>query len=726
MDVGARSATSRWAAFVTGRRTAWGIVVVAIAFMGVAAPALRTLSRHEDNSPTTFLPAGAPSTRVLAFEEAHPTASENQAIVVLADEHGLGPNGRAAALTTRAALVRHPLPGTSPPKTVKFSPNGKVAVLQVPVSVRAGPTTVNRVVTSLNRLVKQAVVTDKARGVHVAVGGAPAAEADVAHAFSGVDGRLLAVTITIVLILLLLTYRSPVLWLLPLVTVLIAAGWAEGVTAVLAAHGFVVNGMTVGILTVVVFGAGTDYALLLIARAREELARWPDHRDAVANALERTGPTVLASGATVTLALLCLLVARLKDVAALGPACAAGVVCALVAQLVVLPALLSVCGRRVFWPRVPTPGDDQAPVRPQHSPTWRRLAEVVVRRPVLVGGSTVVVLAACCCGLLAYRGGVNQSNGFRERVGSVVAQRLLEEGFPPGDSAPAIVLVRPVDRLPTAQLAARHTPGVSAVGPARIVDHAALFPVILDGNPAGSAAEHTLRILRNRLTSAAGPRSLVGGETATNVDLHAAAVHDTIRIVPLILLVVLIILSLLLRSLVAPVILSASVLLTYLAALGISSLAVVHLFGFPGFDGTVPIFGFVFLVALGVDYTVFLASRTREEAGRMGTRAGTVTALAATGPVISAAGLVLAATFAALAVLPLIALTELGFLVAFGVLLDTLVVRPLVVPSVASRLGDRFWWPSHILGPTRLHQSQEPSKTAKRHERHGVAPPDTP
>jgi RND superfamily putative drug exporter len=688
----------RWARLVTGRRGAWAVLVGAVLLLGLTAPAFRTLSKHEDNAETTFLPAGAPSTRVLAFEEAHPSAGENQAVVVLGDPRGLGAAGQAAARALRAALVTHPLPGTEAPGPLRLAPNGRVAVLDVPVSVRASTTTVDRVVADLGRLARHQVATHRARGVQVAIGGAPAAEADVAHAFAGVDGRLLGVTVAIVVVLLLLTYRSPVLWLLPLVSVLVAASWAEGIAATLAAHGFVVNGMTVGILTVVVFGAGTDYALLLVARVREELTRRADHREAVAEALRRTGPTVLASGATVTLALLCLLVARLKDVAALGPACAAGVVCALVAQLLVLPALLAVCGRRVFWPKVPALVADAAARGSGAggsgaSPTWRRLAEAVVRRPALIGGGTAVVLALCCLGLLGYRGGVNQVNGFRQRVGAVVAQGLLDEGFPPGESAPAIVLVRPADHLGAARAAARSTPGVVEVGPATTVDGAALFPVVLAGNPAGRAAERSVALLRQRVAQAAGPRTLVGGETATDLDLHAAAVHDTEHIVPLILLVVLIILGLLLRSVVAPVVLTSSVLLTYLAALGVSSLAVVHLFGFPGFDATVPIFGFVFLVALGVDYTVFLASRTREEAGRLGTSAGVVRALAATGPVISAAGVVLAATFAALGVLPLVALTELGFLVAFGVLLDTLVVRSLVVPAVVSALGERFWWP---------------------------------
>jgi len=678
---------------VTGRRGAWGVLVGAVLLLGLTASAFRSLSEHEDNAETTFLPIGAPATQVLAFEEAHPSVEENQAVVVLGDPRGLGPAGRAAARAIRLALVAHPLPGTGIPGQVRLAPDGRVAVLDVPVSVRVSTATVDRVVADLGRLARQQVAAYRVRGVQVAIGGAPAAEADLAHAFAGVDGRLLGVTLAIVVVLLLLTYRSPVLWLLPLVSVLAAAGWAEGIAAMLAAHGFVVNGMTVGILTVVVFGAGTDYALLLVARAREELARRADHREAVAEALRRTAPTVLASGTTVTLALLCLLVARLKDVAALGPACAAGVVSALVAQLLVLPALLAVCGRRVFWPRVPAPIADSAASDSDGSPTWRRLAKAVVRRPALIGGGTAVALALCCLGLLGYRGGVNQANGFRQRVGAVVAQRLLDEGFPAGDSAPAIVLVRPADRVAAARAAARSTRGVVEVGPATTVDGAALFPVVLAGGPVGRAAEHSVALLRQRLAQAAGPGTLVGGETATDLDLHAAAVHDTEHIVPLILLVVLVILGLLLRSVVAPVVLTVSVLLTYLAALGVSSLAVVHLFGFPGFDATVPIFGFVFLVALGVDYTVFLASRTREEAGRLGTTAGMVRALAATGPVISAAGVVLAATFAALAVLPLIALTELGFLVAFGVLLDTLVVRSLVVPAVVRALGERFWWP---------------------------------
>jgi RND superfamily putative drug exporter len=674
-----------------GRGVAGGVVVLAVALLGVCGPLAGKLSAHEDNAPTTFLPRGAPATRVLAFEEAHPVVGGSPAVVVFARQRGLGPGGRRAVQRFVSAVRGARLRDAGTPSALQVSPNGKAALVEIPLAPRIAPGALDHDVATLAHLAGQAVGTSGLSGLREAVGGPAGSAADVARAFAGVDGRLLGLTVAIVVLLLLLTYRSPLLWLLPLLSVVVAAGWAEGAAYLLATHGFVVNGMTVGILTVVVFGAGTDYALLLVARVREELARHEDHRVAVARALARTGPTVLASGATVILALLCLGLAHLRDVAALGPACAAGVACALVAQLAVLPALLVLCGRRVFWPRIPRPGGAPAAT----SRPWAQLARRVVDRRALAASTVAVILGACCFGLLAYRGGVNQQNGFRGRVGAVVAQELLAEGFPPGASAPATILVRPRSRLAAAEAVVRSTRGVVALGSPRVLPDAAVLTATLAGSPSGGRAASTVAALQQHLDEAVGPETLVGGETATDLDLHAAAVHDTERVLPVILLVVLVVLGILLRAVVAPVVLVASVLFSYAASLGVSALVVTHLFHFPGFDPTVPIFGFVFLVALGVDYTVFLASRAREETGRSGTtRTGMARSLEATGPVITAAGVVVAATFAALAVLPLVALTEVGFLVAFGVLLDTFLVRSVLVPAVGSALGERFWWPT--------------------------------
>ena len=462
----------------------------------------------------------------------------------------------------------------------------------------------------------------------------------------------------------------------------------------LAELGFTVNGMTVGILTVLVFGAGTDYALLLVARYREELHRHEDHHEAMAVALGRAAPAIAVSGFTVVLALLCLLVAQLSDIAALGPACAAGIVCALAAQLLFLPALLAAVGRRALWPFVPRPGQG----RRQETGAFWRLSRALVRHPRRSWVSLALVLGVCCFGLIAYQGGVNQQNGFRGTVGSVEAQAILVANFPAGETAPASMLVTKAAAASAAKVA-RSTPGVSGSSAPTVLGTMRLVDISLAAPPTSAAAARAVVALRERL-AAAGDHALIGGETATNVDLDAAAGHDRGLIIPIVLAVVLVMLALLLRSLVAPAVLVASVLLSYLASLGVSSVVFRGLFGFPGFDASVPIFGFVFLVALGVDYNIFLMARVREEAAK-GAVPGVQRGLAVTGAVITSAGVVLAATFAVLGVLPLIALTEVGFLVAFGVLVDTTLVRSALVPALAMDIGPRLWWPSSLVALSR-------------------------
>jgi RND superfamily putative drug exporter len=689
-------------AAVTGRRSKWAVLVVGIALAGVAGPLAGKLTSLEDNSPSAFLPAGAASTEVLHYQEAHGTAAV-PAIVVYERAGGLRPADKVVIARARAALAAGHLSGAGAPGPVVTSRNGRAALFSVPIASAAGQQAVAADVKAIRaevaRGARPATADGPAGALRVAVGGPAGSAADAVDAFAGIDSRLLMVTVAIVALLLLVIYRSPLLWLLPLVSVGLAAAWSEGVAYGLARAGFVVNGMTVGILTVLVFGAGTDYALLLVARYREELRRHADRHEAMAVALRRAGPAIAVSALTVILALLCLLAARLNDIAALGPACAGGIACALAAQLVVLPAFLLVAGRRVFWPFVPRAGDEV----PEESGLFGRLGRRLARRPRPAWAGVSVLLAVCCIGLLAYRGGVSQQNGFRGRVGSVAAQQILDASFPAGSAAPATVLVRPPSQTGLAQAAAMATPGVRSVSAPVRLGAAETFTVTLAAGPATPAAQHTITTLRARLAAAAGPGTLVGGETATNVDLAAAARHDRLVILPLVLAVVLVMLGLLLRSVTASVLLTATVLLSYLASLGIGSVVFRFLFAFPGFDPSVPIFGFVFLVALGIDYNVFLMTRVREEARHVGTTAGVITGLAVTGTVITSAGVVLAATFAVLAVLPLVALTEVGFLVAFGVLADTILVRSVLVPALAVDAGDRWWWPGTL--PARAGQA---------------------
>lgn len=677
------------------RRVKWVVVLLGIVAAGFLGSLAGKLGPLENNSPDAFLPSGAASTEVLHYQEAHGGRATTPAAVVYERQGGLRQSDLVIITQARTAVGEQHLPGATVPSPLIVSHSKRAATFSVPIAATTSQTTVADDVKAIRgEVTRDAVLATKSTTrdeLRVAIGGPAGSAADAVDAFSGIDGRLLKVTVLVVALLLLLIYRSPILWLLPLVSVGLAAAWSEGLAYGLAKVGFVVNGMTVGILTVLVFGAGTDYALLLVARYREELRREPDPHRAMAVALRRAGPAIVTSGLTVVLALICLLAAQLNDVAALGPALAGGIVCALVAQLVFLPALLLVAGRRAFWPFVPRPGDGAR----EDSGVFGRLGRGIERRPRPAWVGLLLLLGACCIGLVAYQGGVNQQNGFVGKVGSVEAAQILSANFPDRFQAPTTVLVRPPERVPAALAASRATPGVASVSPSTALGDARFFEVELSAAPATADAEDTVVALRSRLGAAVGDHALVGGETATNVDLAAAASHDRNLLLPLILAVVLVMLGALLRSVVAPVLLAASVLLSYVASLGIGAVVFTHLLGFPGVDPTVPIFGFVFLVALGVDYSVFLMTRVREEAVH-GNPRSVAKGLAVTGAVITSAGIVLAATFSVLAVLPLVALTEVGFVVAFGVLLDTILVRSVLVPALSLELGPRLWWPSAL------------------------------
>ena len=680
---------------IIGRRSRWLVLVFAVALVGVAGPLAGKLAPLEDNSPTSFLPAHAASTVVTTYLLAHSRQSGSPAVVVFAAPGRLGAAALGTVAAARRALAARGLAGVGSPGPVVVSQDRRAAYFVVPVAAHTSAATSAKDVLAMRRLLERfatpATSATAGRPLTVAVGGPAGAAADALNAFSGIDGKLLAVTIAVVALILLLVYRSPLLWLVPLVSVLFAAGWSQGVAYLLAKAGFVINGMTVGILTVLVFGAGTDYALLLLARYREELRRHERTSDAMAVALRRSAPAILASGLTVVLALICLLLARLNDIAALGPACAGGILCALMAQLVVLPVLLLALGRRVFWPFIPRPSAEYA----AGGGLWERIAGSIPGHRRAIWVVVTAVLAVGALGLIAYRGGVSQQNGFRGRVGSVAAQQILAANFAAGTAAPAEILVRPAAGA-AAAAAARATPGVKFVSkPVAVGTGARLIDATLAAAPTSVAAQRTVVALRRRLVHAVGQRALVGGETATNVDLAAAASHDRELLLPVILAVVMVMLGVLLSSLVAPLLLVATVLLSYAGSLGVSALVFRYIFAFPGFDPTVPILGFVFLVALGVDYNVFLMARVKEEA-RAGTTAAVTRGLAVTGGVITSAGVVLAATFAVLGVLPLIALTEVGFLVAFGVLVDTVLVRSALVPALAIDVGSWLWWPGDL------------------------------
>ncbi len=440
-------------------------------------------------------------------------------------------------------------------------------------------------------------------------------------------------------------------------------------------------------------GAGTDYALLLVARYREELRRHEDKHEAMALALRTAGPAIFASGLTVIAALLCLTLAEVNGTSGLGPIGALGIAVAMLAMLTLLPALLTIFGRRAFWPFIPRHGGEGAD---ETHGVWRRVGDRVAVSPRRVWIGTAALLAVFALGTLNFDNGLTQGNSFRGEVESVQGQELLAQSFPAGANAPTEVFVPEAGRAPAVIAAVRAAPGVESVAPVAQGPTGLLLSATLETPPFATESFDLIPGIRTAAKGAGGPQTLVGGATAVESDLREAAGRDTRRIVPIAILVVFLILVALLRALVAPLILIATVILSFAASLGVGAVVFDVVFGFPGSDPSLPLFTFVFLVALGIDYNIFLMARVREETQRHGTRLGMIRGLAVTGGVITSAGIVLAGTFSVLAVLPLVFLTELGFVIAFGVLLDTFIVRSILVPAMVLDVGPRIWWPSKL------------------------------
>ena len=518
--------------------------------------------------------------------------------------------------------------------------------------------------------------------------------ADAIDVFSSINGALLYATALLVLILLIIIYRSPIFWLIPFFSVLLAELTSRGMGYLLADSGVTVTGQSGGILPVLVFGAGTDYALLLVSRYREELRRHEDKHDAVRIAMQKAGPAILASAGTVIAALLTLTLAEVTGTSGLGPIGAMGIALAMISMLTILPALLAMTGRRAFWPFIPrvgTHGTDET-----HG-TWSRIAAWVGRGPRRVWIGTGAVLLVLCLGLTQLNSDLTSGNGFRDDVDSTEGQKLVEKSFPAGANSPTNVVVTDDSKLQDVRQAVASAPGVAEISP-RIErgPTGSKLTVTLDEDPLSTAGFDLIPGIREAAHGVAEGDVLVGGPTAEEYDLRQSAARDNKVIVPIALVLVLLILMVLLRAVVAPLILIGTVILSYGAALGLASFFFEHVFNFPGIDPTLPLFAFIFLIALGIDYNIFLMARVREETLTHGTREGMLRGLAVTGTVITSAGIVLAGTFSALAVLPLVSLTEIGFTIAIGVLLDTFMVRTLLVPAIVLEVGDRVWWPSAL------------------------------
>ena len=528
--------------------------------------------------------------------------------------------------------------------------------------------------------------------------------ADSVEVFESIDVTLLLVTVTLVLVLLLLIYRSPVIAVVPLFVVGLAYAIAAAIVYGLIQSGAIeVNGQTTSLLIVLMFGAGTDYCLLIVSRFREELRKTEDKHEAMARATERTAPAILSAGGTVFAAMLVLTLANYKATATLGPTLAIGVLITMIAGLTLLPALLAILGRKAFWPVIPRFGSKaEGRVR-----FWHRVGHFVHEHSLFVMIAVFAVLIIGSLGNLKERGTLDFGEGFRDKPESIEGQDLLGKKLSGGETAPTEAVVA-TSVATKAEAALRKAPDVGSVVPAESSRDGELtqLTVTLRGSPFSDTAANSIPGIRQAARDAAGGKTaLVGGTTAENYDTSETLRSDARLIVPLILLVILLILIGLLRAVVAPLYLVATVIVSFAFALGASSLIFDWVFGQDSSDAGLPTFAFIFLVALGVDYNIFLISRIREEAERTDTKDAVIEGLEKTGGVISSAGLILAGTFASLMALPVEALFQIGFVVAFGLLVDTFVVRTLLVPSIAFRLGERNWWPSRLGASTKRARS---------------------
>jgi putative drug exporter of the RND superfamily len=800
-------------ALAAGRRSKWVVFLVWVVAIFIAAgPAqLPTkFSDAENNESTSFLPGDAESTKALTATEDLQGGELAPAVIVYEREDGLTPADFAKIREDVGRMTRKRFPGVVPDGATAAaggeSGGGASGSPAPPREGCAGPTTeipgqpanyspfVGPV---CSRDGKAAIVTaylkgngegdtildpvdywrdtvsDPGGGLEVKITGGAGYAADAIKVFEGINGTLLLAAVSLVIVLLILIYRSPIFLFIPLVAVIFAEILARSLGYGLSELGVTINGQSSSIMSIMVLGAGTDYALLIVARYREELHHTLDRHEAMAAAMRSAGPAVLASAATVIAALFCLLIAKVNGTSGMGPIVAMGVACAALSMLTLLPALLTIFGRRAFWPFVPHSTDWLAPegvqagrmrrriadgprvpalllvvgaslivllllplvllnsllhkvsrglipsfivgpldrnvfkpyelrrFRHEHYADethgfWKRVGDWVAKQPRRVAVGATAVLLVCCAGLTFFSTDLTTNDSYRTEVESVDGQDILSKHFPAGASAPVDIVVPREQDVPAVRRDVAGVEGVEAVsGPVARGDRGVLVQGVIEPGPYSTEAFDLIDPIRDAAHRAA-PGTLVGGASAVEFDVREAAAWDSKVIPPIVLVVVFLILALLLRALVAPLVLIGTVILSFLAALGVGYFAFDVFFDFPGSDPSLPLFAFVFLVALGVDYNIFLVARAREETITHGTHDGILRALAVTGGVITSAGIVLAGTFSVLAVLPLVFLTEIGFVVAFGVLLDTFLVRSVLVPALILLIGPTVWWPSAL------------------------------
>ncbi|MFE8886978.1 MMPL family transporter [Pseudarthrobacter enclensis] len=686
------------------------LVLVWLGLAGIGGPTFGRLEEVSSNDQASFLPASAEATEAQDWQAKFRDSDEVPGIVVIENSGAFTPAqlGEVAGLRTKieelklGSAVIGPIP----------SEDGRAVQFVAPIG---DSVEVKEAVKEL----RDTVAEGAPAGMQTYVTGPAGLAADLTAAFGGIDGILLLVALSAVFVILLVVYRSLLLPIMVLLTSVFALCAAILLVFGMAKAGWIqLNGQSQGILSILVIGAATDYALLFVARFREALTHTTNRTAAVLTAWKASFEPILASGATVIIALLCLLFSDLNSNKALGPVAAAGIVCSLFAALTLLPAFMALLGRAAFWPFRPklVPADQREPelvtgLEGQKG-LWRATGSLVSRRPRTIWIGSVLLLVAASAGLLQLKAnGVPQTDVILTASNAVDGQDALARHFDAGSGSPAVVVadqgraqevldaVKAADGVGEAYLLAQGSVPITGAPGAPsdpdVREGKVLINATLNSAADSLEAEEAVKALRNDV-KAVDPGALVGGVTATALDTNTTAQRDLVIIIPVVLVVILFILMLLLRSVVAPVLLVLSVVLSYAAAMGVSALVFNNLLGFPGADATVPLFGFVFLVALGVDYNIFLMSRVREESIKHGTRPGILRGLGVTGGVITSAGVVLAATFAALGVIPIMFLVQLAFIVAFGVLLDTVLVRSLLVPALAYDIGPKIWWPGKL------------------------------
>ncbi len=806
-------------AVAAGRRAKWVVFLIWLVgiFIALGANLPGKFTDAEENESTSFLPGDAESTKVLTAAEELQGGELAPAVILYRRESGLTAADRQKIVEDVGRLTERRFPAvvadgataasggqsqgdqgggapagnlpegcggpttTIPGQPADYAPfvgpvcsqDGKAALVTAYIKGNGESDDILDPVDFWRD-----TVSDPGGGLEVKITGGAGYAADAIKVFEGINGTLLLAAVSLVIFLLIVIYRSPIFFWIPLASVIFAEMLARSVGYGLSELGVTINGQSSSIMSVLVLGAGTDYALLIVARYREELHHTEDRHAAMQAAMTSAGPAVFASAATVIAALLCLSIAKVNGTSGLGPIGAMGVACAAISMLTLLPALLTIFGRRAFWPFVPHTPNWSAPTdvaqsgigkrivegsrfggllpvigaalvaiillpitvitallrrfvslvtggrvktpsvvslfdgpifkpyevrRTKHEHLsdathgfWKRVGDRVAIRPARVMTGSIAVLLVMCAGLAFFSTDLTTNDGYRTSVESVEGQDLLAESFPAGASAPADVIVPPGGDVQAVQAALEQTNGIDAVtGPVAEGEQGTLIQATLDPPPYSTQAFDLVEPIR-AAASGAVAGTLVGGASAVEFDVREAAGWDSTVIPPIVLVVVFLILVLLLRAVVAPLILIGTVILSFLAALGVGYFVFDLIFDFPGSDPSLPLFAFVFLVALGVDYNIFLMARAREETLKHGTREGMLRALAVTGGVITSAGIVLAGTFSVLAVLPLVFLTEIGFVVAFGVLLDTFLVRSVLVPAIVLKLGPKVWWPSQL------------------------------